>query len=151
MRFVVQRERAHGISAASDRDLRSKLCLDELSGPIAFLHRARCIVPVIEDRDAVDRAEMQVPEHVARGQACDEQFLGIIARRVSVKCRIARALDTGLTVRGNHEVSRVAAIGFCPLAIGSPLNAGLVPVSPHARMIARQASVAPSKKAGRCE
>src|SRR5580700_5977083 len=58
VRFLMQGERARGISAASDRYLRPKLRLDELPGVVAYLHRARCIVQVIEDRDAVDRAEM---------------------------------------------------------------------------------------------
>ncbi len=58
MRFLVQCERTCAIASAGDRYLRSKLGSDELPGALAFLHRARCIVPIIEDRDSADRAEM---------------------------------------------------------------------------------------------
>src|SRR5690348_8863519 len=82
----------------------------ELAGAIGVLdHIGSRLVRVLEDGDASVGAEMEDPEHVARRQRAEQEFLGIVSSRVASIQWIAGAGDGGALFLGGEFVA--AAVG----------------------------------------
>ena len=80
----------------------------------------------------IDRAEVQVPQHVTRGEAGDQKLFRVVARCVAAETRVAGTFDRRLTGRRDGVVTTVALIRLRAGAIvAGPVHADFVGVLFH--------------------
>lgn len=74
-------------------------------------HRAARGVLIFRHYDSGVRAQVQVPEHVARGERRDQQFFRCVARRIATKRRVGGTRER-CTLAGNGDfvIPRIGAV-----------------------------------------
>src|SRR5947209_18541686 len=75
---------------------------------------------------------MQIPEHVAGGEAGDQEFFRIVAGPIAAKARIAGALNLRLAFRGDDVIAPVSLVAPGAFAIvAGPIYVDLIGVLLH--------------------
>jgi len=84
----------------------------EFAGTVfAFRHRAAGRVLIFDHNDAGVRAQVQEPQHVARGERRDQQFFGGVARGVAAERSIGRTRQRRpLAYNLDFVVPRIGAV-----------------------------------------
>ena len=121
------------IVAGANRYSRTQQNSRECSRAVGpFFHRADRRVPVFQDAYFVDRAQMQVPEHVAGRQARDQQLFRVVASGIAAKAWIAGCRDYGLAFRKDRVVAAIAFVAAGSFAIvAGPLELQVISVLLH--------------------
>lgn len=123
----------------------------EFPGPVAVLaHEPGCSIAIIDHAYVVNRTQVQIPEHVARRKARDQQFFRVVARGIAAKVWIARSGNFGLVITHNDVI---APVGFvCPGAlpvVSGPLYPNFVGVLFHGVIVWAVSIRDPCNSAGR--
>ena len=80
---------------------------------------------------AIDRAKVQVPQHMAGGQRGNEHFFRIVAFGIPHVARIGGALDRRLTSARNLVISSVRVVSRrAPTLVARPGKNGRISVFP---------------------
>lgn len=133
MSFVVQSERFLPVALRQSYNGVQDHFRELPRAILIFLHDAYGLVAVVDYGDLVGRAQMQIPEHVARGKTCDEQLLGIVAGGVSAKIGIARSRDFRFAGSNDFMIAAIALVSFRAFAIvAGPLDPHRIIVLLHA-------------------
>ena len=106
----------------------------ELSRAIlGFHHFARGRVMVVNHGHLICRAQVQIPEHVARGKAGGQKFLGIVTGRIAAKARGAGTFNQRLARGDDRVVAAVTPVTLRALAIiAGPIHADLIAMAVQA-------------------
>ena len=89
MSLVVKSDRFRAVTAGADLDCRFQSYSDEGAGAvIAFAHYSRGRVLVAEDVNLVHGTQVQIPKHVAGGQARHQKFFRAVPAWIAAKTRI---------------------------------------------------------------
>jgi len=89
MRAGVERKGVGDACGIGDDGARPQHYACELTGAISILrHQTAGSVLIFRHHDAGVGAEMQKPQHVARGERRDQQFFGRVARRVAAESHV---------------------------------------------------------------
>jgi hypothetical protein len=125
----VQRHRAVGLLGVGDRHHRRERHLREAPAVAVLKHRAGRSVLIGGDDDAFERAQRQVREHVAVGEARDQQLLGVPALGLAPERRVGARLDHRLALHDEVVIAPVFAVVRRALAgIAGPAHGDLVVV-----------------------
>ncbi len=133
MGLMVKIQSFASIIAGGNLDRRFQHDLNELSAAVVgLLHHTGGAVGILNHRDIVRRAEMQIGEHVTGRKTGDQQILWIVAGSISAKRRIARPQNLSLAFNVNRVVAAIASIGLRALSVvAGPLDSHFVIMASH--------------------
>src|SRR5215510_10633231 len=142
MRSVMQSQSFALVVAGGNLHMRPQYHASELSRAVgSFFHHAGSCILIFDHADVVDRAQMQIPKHVAGGQAGDQKLLRVVACGVAAKVGIAGTGDVRLSCSTDDVIAAVTFISTGALTIiPGPVHSDFVGVLFHRALLAGDGS-----------